>query len=79
MICLVTRDFDSRSDGLQIPCYVEVLQGLGGHLCFSGLAEGLGENGFLGGDSGHVLLIAVALEIPNGKNFNLGIRTHGKH
>lgn len=48
-------------------------------MCFSGLAEGLRKNGFLGGDSWHILPIPVALEIPNGKYFNLGIKTHGKH
>lgn len=58
---------------------MEALRGLSVHLCVSGLAEGLGDNRFLGGDSWRVLLISVALEIPKGKYFNLGIKTHGKH
>lgn len=37
------------------------------------------KKGFLGGDSWCILAIPVGLEIPNGKYFNLGIKTHGKH
>lgn len=48
-------------------------------MCFSGLAEGLRKNGLWGGDSWRILPIPVALEIPNGNYFNLGIKTHGKH
>lgn len=86
--CLVITNFafqkawelKSRLDGLHIPCYREIVQGVDGHPCFSGLVEGpRKKSGFLGGDSWCILAIPVGLEIPNGKYFNLGIKTHGKH